>query len=113
MVAISILLFALIPTDNWWVRIASRILSIPIIAGIAYEVLKLGGAHTEHPLVHLIVVPGLALQALTTRYPEPDMIEVAVASFETMLELETSERRSGGAAQRAVGDAAELAPPLS
>ena len=48
-VAISILLFALIPTDNWWVRIASRILSIPIIAGIAYEVLKLGGAPRRAP----------------------------------------------------------------
>jgi uncharacterized protein YqhQ len=107
-VAISIVLFALIPTDNWWVRIGSRILSIPIIAGIAYEVLKLGGRHTEHPLVHLIVVPGLALQALTTRYPEPDMIEVAVTSFETMLKLETE---SGDATGVAAGEAS--APPLS
>ena len=107
-VAISILLFALIPTDNWWVRIASRIFSIPIIAGIAYEVLKLGGRHAEHPLVHLIVVPGLALQALTTRYPEPDMIEVAVTSFETMLQLESSSASEGsGAANEAT------APPLS
>src|SRR5215217_406765 len=109
-VAISILLFALIPTDNWWVRIASRVLSIPLIAGIAYEILKLGGAHTDHPLVHLIVVPGLVLQALTTRYPEPDMIEVAVASFETMLKLETesSPAQAAGAA-----DEATSAPPLS
>src|SRR5262249_18484072 len=83
-VAISIVLFALIPTTDWWVRIASRIVAIPVIAGIAYEVLKFGGAHAEHPLMQLIVAPGLALQALTTRYPEPDMIEVAVASFEEM-----------------------------
>jgi uncharacterized protein YqhQ len=109
-VAISIILFALIPTDNWWVRIASRILSIPIIAGIAYEILKLGGAHTEHPLVHLIVVPGLALQALTTRYPEPDMIEVAVTSFETMLNLETE---SAAAAAASPADEPSSAPPLS
>ena len=108
-VAISILLFALIPTDNWWVRIASRIVSIPLIAGIAYEVLKLGGRHAEHPLVHLIVVPGLALQALTTRYPEPDMIEVAVKSFETMLELETASAGDGG--PQAAEEAS--APPLS
>ena len=107
-VAISILLFALIPTDNWWVRIASRIVSIPLIAGIAYEVLKLGGRHAEHPLVHLIVVPGLALQALTTRYPEPDLVEVAVKSFETMLALETSSADEGA------GTASETsAPPLS
>jgi uncharacterized protein YqhQ len=109
-VAISILLFALIPTDNWWVRIASRIVSIPLIAGIAYEILKLGGAHTEHPLVHLIVVPGLALQALTTRYPEPDMIDVAVASFETMLRLE-HESTDGPTSPSA--DEPASAPPLS
>ena len=87
-VAISVLLFALIPSDDWLVRIASRILGIPVIAGIAYEVLKLGGAHAEHPLMRLIVAPGLALQSLTTRYPEPDMIEVAVAAFEEMHRLE-------------------------
>src|SRR3712207_6458185 len=87
-VAISILLFALIPSDDWLVRIASRILGIPVIAGIAYEVLKLGGAHAEHPLMRLIVAPGLALQALTTRYPEPDMIEVAIASFQEVHRLE-------------------------
>jgi uncharacterized protein YqhQ len=95
-VAISIILFALIPTDNWWIRIASRVLAIPLIAGVAYEVLKLGGAHTEHPLVRLIVVPGLMLQGLTTRYPEPDMIEVAVASFETMLKLEKESEPTAG-----------------
>jgi uncharacterized protein YqhQ len=107
-VAISIVLFALIPTDDWWIRIASRILAIPLIAGVAYEVLKLGGAHTEHPLVRLIVLPGLALQKLTTRYPEPDMIEVAVASFETMLKLEAESDPA------AVGSPArESAPPLS
>src|SRR4051812_15503028 len=109
-VAISILLFALIPTDDWWVRIASRIVSIPLIAGIAYEILKLGGAHTEHPLVRLIVVPGLALQALTTRYPEPDMIDVAVASFETMLKLEHESATGPGSLG---ADEPASAPPLS
>jgi uncharacterized protein YqhQ len=108
-VAISILLFALIPTDNWWIRIASRVVAIPLIAGIAYEVLKFGGAHAEHPLMKLIVVPGLALQALTTRYPEPDMIEVAVASFETVLKLESEDAGGGSEA----GDAPASASPLS
>src|SRR4051794_23863492 len=62
-VAISIVLFALVPTTDWAVRIAVRILGIPVIAGIAYEVLKFGGAHADHPLMRLIVVPGLMLQA--------------------------------------------------
>jgi len=96
-VAISIVLFALVPSDDWLVRIATRILGIPVIAGIAYEVLKLGGAHAEHPLMRLIVAPGLALQSLTTRYPEPDMIEVAVASFEEMYRLENEPDESPSA----------------
>jgi uncharacterized protein YqhQ len=107
-VAVSILLFALIPTDNWWIRIASRIVAIPLIAGVAYEVLKLGGAYTDHPLMQLVVGPGLALQRLTTRYPEPDMIDVAVASFETMYELEQDSDPT-----RAGERAPESAPPLS
>jgi uncharacterized protein YqhQ len=106
-VAISILLFALIPTDNWWIRIASRIVAIPLIAGIAYEVLKFGGKHADHPLMRLIVVPGLALQSLTTRYPEPDMIEVAVASFQTVLDLEAEDASS------TAGDVPASASPLS
>lgn len=107
-VAVSIVLFALIPTDNWWIRIASRILAIPLIAGVAYEVLKIGGAHTEHPLMQLIVAPGLALQKLTTRYPEPDMIDVAVASFTTMHQLEQDSDTASTSSTTS-----ESAPPLS
>jgi uncharacterized protein YqhQ len=87
-VAISILLFGLLGSPDWPIRIASRILGVPVIAGIAYEILKFGGAHAENPLVKLIVAPGLALQNLTTRYPEPDMTEVAVAAFQEMKRLE-------------------------
>jgi uncharacterized protein YqhQ len=105
-VAISIVLFALVPSTDWWVRILSRIVAIPVIAGIAYEVLKFGGAHAEHPLMQLIVAPGLALQALTTRYPEPGMIEVAVASFEEM------RRKEAESAPSPAPDSA-AAPPLS
>ncbi|MCC6177866.1 MAG: DUF1385 domain-containing protein [Chloroflexi bacterium] len=90
-VALSILLFALVPTDDWLIRILSRVAGIPIVAGVAYEVLKLGGAHAESLVMRPLVAPGLALQALTTRYPEPDMIEVAVAAFEEMYRLEHGE----------------------
>jgi uncharacterized protein YqhQ len=111
-VAISILLFALVPTDNWWVRIAVRIVGIPVIAGIAYEVLKFGGARADHPLMRLIVVPGLLLQALTTRYPEPGMIEVAVAAFEEMHRLETGGDMQSAPTPETTSDTAS-APPLS
>jgi uncharacterized protein YqhQ len=87
-VGISIVLFALIGSPDWWIRILSRIVGIPVIVGVAYEILKLGGAHADNPLMRLVVAPGLALQRLTTRYPEPDMIEVAVAAFDEMRRLE-------------------------
>jgi uncharacterized protein YqhQ len=87
-VAISIVVFALVGTPDLPIRILSRILLIPVIAGLAYEVLRFGGAHAGHPLVKLIVAPGLALQAITTRYPEEDQIEVAVAAFEEMRKQE-------------------------
>jgi len=81
--------------------------AIPVIAGIAYEVLKLGGAHAEHPLMQLLVAPGMALQDLTTRYPEPGMIEVAVAAFEEM------HRREAENDPMAAADSPSAPPPLS
>src|SRR5262249_32855202 len=80
-VLISILVFALVGTADLPTRILSRIVLIPVIAGLAYEVLRFGGSHFEHPLVRLLVAPGLALQALTTRQPNESQIEVAVAAF--------------------------------
>jgi uncharacterized protein YqhQ len=66
-VAISIVLFALLGTPDLWLRVISRIVLIPVIAGIAYELLRLGGKYPNSPLLQLIVAPGLLLQALTTR----------------------------------------------
>ena len=83
-VAISIVVFALVGSPDLPLRILSRILLIPVIAGLAYEVLRFGAAHANHPLMKLVVAPGLALQALTTRYPDEQQIEVAVAAFEEM-----------------------------
>jgi len=88
-VAISIAVFAVVGTPSLPLRVLSRILLIPVIAGLAYEVLRFGGAHVEHPLVRLLVAPGLALQTLTTRYPDEQQIEVAVAAFSEMRRRES------------------------
>ncbi|MEA3060171.1 MAG: hypothetical protein QOE50_1583 [Sphingomonadales bacterium] len=87
-VAISVLLFALLGTPDLWLRVLSRILLIPVIAGIAYELLRLGGKYPESPLMKAIVAPGLLLQALTTRYPDESQMEVAIASMQELLKLE-------------------------
>jgi uncharacterized protein YqhQ len=89
-VGISIVVFALVGTPDLPIRIASRIVLIPVVAGLAYEALRVGGLHDDHPLVKLIVVPGLLLQALTTRYPDEAQIEVAVAAFEEMRRQEAA-----------------------
>ena len=87
-VAISIVLFALLGTPDLWLRVLSRILLIPVIAGIAYELLRLGGKYPNSPFMKLIVAPGLLLQALTTRYPDESQMEVAIASMEELLKRE-------------------------
>jgi uncharacterized protein YqhQ len=87
-VAISIVLFALLGTPDLWLRVLSRIVLIPVIAGIAYELLRLGGRFPESPLMKLIVAPGLLLQALTTRYPDRAQMEVAIASMNELLDRE-------------------------
>jgi uncharacterized protein YqhQ len=87
-VAISVVLFALLGTPDLWLRVLSRILLIPVIAGIAYELLRLGGKYPESVLMKAIVAPGLLLQALTTRYPDESQMEVAIASMEELLKRE-------------------------
>jgi uncharacterized protein YqhQ len=87
-VAISIVLFALLGTPDLWLRVLSRIVLIPVIAGIAYELLRLGGKYPNSPLMKAIVAPGLLLQALTTRYPDRSQMEVAIASMSELLDRE-------------------------
>jgi uncharacterized protein YqhQ len=91
-VAISIVLFALLGTPDWWIRVLSRVLLIPVIAGIAYELLRLGGKYPDSAFMKVIVAPGLLLQALTTRYPDESQMEVAIASMNELLEREGDQR---------------------
>ncbi len=84
-VAISIVLFALLGTPDLWLRILSRVVLIPVIAGIAYELLRLGGKYPNSPLMSIVVAPGLLMQALTTRYPDREQMEVAIASMNALL----------------------------
>jgi uncharacterized protein YqhQ len=87
-VAISIVLFTVLGVPDLWVRILSRVLLIPVIAGIAYELLRLGGKYPESAFMKVIVAPGLLLQALTTRYPDESQMEVAIASMQELLKRE-------------------------
>jgi len=91
LVILSILIFSLFgPMALHW-RLLSRLLMIPVLAGISYEYIHFLSKHLESPLVKMMVKPNLALQKLTTREPTPDMIEVSIKAFETMRSLENSE----------------------
>ncbi len=82
---ISILVFALVGDPALWVKILSRIVLIPVIAGIAYEFLKFSAAHQQNPIIKVLITPGLALQRLTTREPDLSMIEVSIAALQKLL----------------------------
>jgi uncharacterized protein YqhQ len=100
-VAISVVLFALLGTPDLWLRVLSRVLLIPVIAGIAYELLRLGGKYPNSALMKAIVAPGLLLQALTTRYPDESQMEVAIASMEELLKREGDTPRTSVASTAA------------
>lgn len=84
---VSIAVFSLIP-KAWpfvW-KAFSRVVLLPLIAGISYEFLKWSAKNDQHPLVKLVIAPGLALQRLTTREPDDDQLEVAIRSVQEALD---------------------------
>ncbi len=84
---ISILIFSLIPHDMGFVgKLVSRLLLIPLVAGVSYEMLKLSSRGQKRALFRLLSLPGLALQRLTTREPDMAQIEVAIVSLRAALE---------------------------
>lgn len=76
---ISILFFMVVRVDNVWMRIVSRIILVPVIAGVSYEFLRLAG-RSDSALVNLLSKPGMWMQNLTTKEPDDSMIEVAIAA---------------------------------
>ncbi|HEX7471663.1 MAG TPA: DUF1385 domain-containing protein [Candidatus Limnocylindrales bacterium] len=84
-VALSIIAFSLVGRQEPVVMIGSRVVLIPVIAAVGYEILRWGARHRRNPLVHAILMPGIWVQKITTRQPTDDMIEVAIVSLEEAL----------------------------
>ena len=82
---ISILFFMVIRTDTIWLRFLSRIVLIPVIAGVSYEFLRFAGRH-DSKLINLLSRPGMWMQGLTTTEPDDSMIEVAIAAVEEVFD---------------------------
>lgn len=89
LVLFSVVVFTLIgPLPPFW-RIASRVIAVPLLAGLAYEYIRWTARNLDSPLVRLLIRPNLALQSLTTNQPDGPIIEVAITAFQAMLEKET------------------------
>ena len=89
---ISIFLFAPLTFSNveaGWLalllRLVTRLLLIPVVAAVAYEIIRFSAAHDKNPIMHLIIAPGLALQKMTTREPDDTMVECAIAALSPVL----------------------------
>lgn len=90
---ISIILFFFIRTDSILLRIVYRVLLIPVIAGISYELLRLAGKK-DNMFLRIISAPGMWLQKITTREPDPEMVEVAIAAIEKVFDWENFKKEN-------------------
>jgi uncharacterized protein YqhQ len=112
-IALSIIAFSLVGRQEPLVMILSRILLIPVIAAIGYEILRWGARHRGNAIVRVIMWPGILVQKITTRQPTDDMIEIAIVSMEEALKADgealpagsgTLERDPLGPSGRAAAD---------
>jgi uncharacterized protein YqhQ len=88
---IAIIVFALVGLPSLGMLVLSRILLIPVIAGLSYEVIYFTANHADNPVVRVIAAPGLLLQSLTTREPTDSQLEVALAALGRAVELDQEE----------------------
>ena len=100
-VFVSIVVFTLVGRPSLPLLVASRVVLVPVIAAISYELIRLGARYHRNPVVAKLLVPVLAAQYLTTREPEPEMLEVAIAAF-------TAVRHDGPATPTSSAEVEEL-----
>ena len=89
-VIISIVLFSIMPSADYVLRFAYRILLIPVIASMSYELLRFSGKYRNSAVIKVLTAPGLAIQLLTTKEPSDDMLEVSVKAVREVTKLSTS-----------------------
>ncbi len=108
---IAFMVFALLGRPPLWLRIASRIVLIPVIAGIGYELMRFSAAHMANALVRVIFAPGLALQALTTGEPDEGQLEVALHALKGVLAADGIEASGARGQIEEVSDGQESSLP--
>jgi len=94
-IILSIFAFSLVGRQSIGVMVVSRLLLVPVIAAIGYEILRFGGKHRDNPVVKALMAPGILVQMITTKRPSDDQIEVAIVSMEQALEADGEEIPGG------------------
>jgi uncharacterized protein YqhQ len=94
-IALSIFAFSLVGRQSLGIMVVSRVLLIPVIAAVGYEILRFGARHRGNPLVKAIMAPGILVQMITTKRPTDDQIEVAIVSMEQALEADGEQVPAG------------------
>jgi uncharacterized protein YqhQ len=89
---LSILFFSIVTSTNYWIRLSYRIVLIPVIASVSYELLRLSDRYKDSRIIKVLTAPGLALQHLTTRPPDDKMIAVALKAVKEVASLQRSEQ---------------------
>jgi hypothetical protein len=87
---LAILIFALLGHPPLWLRILSRIILIPVIVALSYEIMRFGASHIKNTVVRVLLAPGLALQAMTTREPDDSQLETAISALNAVIEANNS-----------------------
>jgi len=95
---VAIVVFSFVGRQTLWLMVISRVVLIPVIMGLGYEVIYFGARHTSNRLVRIILAPGLWLQSLTTGEPDDRQIEVAIAAMNKAVEIDRAEEAPPSAA---------------
>jgi uncharacterized protein YqhQ len=88
---IAIVVFSFLGRPQLWLSILSRIILLPVIAAFGYELIRFAAGHVNNKIVHALLLPGMALQSMTTREPDEGKIEVAIAALKRVIAVDQSE----------------------
>lgn len=94
-IILGVIIYSVVPWDNLWERVIQRIILLPVVIGVSFEVLKGTNAVRDIPGLKYLGYPGLWLQLLTTKEPKDDQVEVSIASFNRMRELDAAIEAKG------------------
>jgi len=113
-IIVSVLLFSLLAGQGIWIAILGRILLVPVIAAVSYEILKFGAARRETGLWRILFLPGIWVQKITTKQPDDSMIEIAICALQESLAAngETAPEGSWDPVREPIPDVGELAKEM-